>query len=139
MCTYDANDNLLTEEKDLDADSIVDRRSTYTYDASSNLLTAEREGSISTALGQVKFHTLFTFTYDANGNRLTEESDTGGDGTVDRRWLYTYDADGNRLTEEHDLWADGTVDRRCTHDPPCPPEVHRDLDQSCPDPTCIDL
>jgi isopropylmalate/homocitrate/citramalate synthase len=45
----------------------------------------------------------------------------------------------NMLTSESDLDADGTVDGRCTYDPPCPREVHRDVDQRCPEPACIDF
>jgi hypothetical protein len=77
-----------------------------------------------------------TFTYDADGNRLTWEVDYGADGTVDSRSTYTYDDDGNTLTAEADNDGDGTVETRCTYDPPCPPEVHRDRDQSCPS-TCV--
>jgi hypothetical protein len=68
---------------------------------------------------------------------LTSEVDNDGDGTVDLRGTFTYDDDGNRLTEEWDHDAEGPVDSRCTHDPPCPPEVHRDVDQICPAPACV--
>ena len=80
-----------------------------------------------------------TYTYDESGNRLSAEKDAGADGTVDWRWTYTYDADGNRLSAEGDTGADGTVDQHCTYTPPCPPELYRDLEQLCPEPTCVDL
>jgi YD repeat-containing protein len=130
----DSNGNTLTEEIDRGADGTVDSRRTYTYDAAGNMLTREADNDADGTVDR-----RWTYTYDADGNRLTQEVDWDADGTVDRRWTYTYDAAGNRLTAELDEGADGTVDRRCTYNPPCPPEVNRDLDQSCPGLTCVDL
>ena len=128
--TYDESGNMLSFEEDTDGDGTVDRRGTYTYDESGNMLTSEVDGD-----GDGTVDSGATFTYDADGNRLSRVF-IDGNGIVQVRSRYTYDADDHLLVETLESNARNL---RCTYTPPCPPEVFRDPEQPCPEPTCVDL
>ena len=134
-CEYDGDTVVVTHWDD---DGNVDSRSTYTYNSAGNILAVELDSN-----GDGTADMARTVTYDANDDQLTEDFDWDGNGTVDQRATRSYDSNGNWLTTEIDgnpfSAPDGTIDRRCINNPPCPPEVHRDLEGLCPEPTCFNL
>lgn len=96
--TYDANDRLLTEAKDV-AGTDDDRFTVYEY-GTGNVATQQTSKVVHQGLddtGTVVESTVYE--YNLQGRMSKTEVDSDGDGNLEERYEYTYDSDGIRVSQ----------------------------------------
>ena len=90
------------DEVDLNVDSTVDQRFTFTYDQKGNVVLQVQDSDVG-ANGSIDRRVETTFGYDQKGNLVqqVQETDNGNDGTVDSRSDFTFVPD-KRATAWHE-------------------------------------
>jgi hypothetical protein len=90
---YDGDGNLVSEERDIDADGTINLRYTYIYE-NGNLIRRDYDDNADGIIDRATH-----YTYDANGNLLTESYDHNNNGifTDPNDWVQTYTYDANNL------------------------------------------
>ena len=83
--TYDGNNNLTSESRDVNADGNLDYIETRTYDADGNRISDLYDNDADGNPDQI-----YTYTYDASGNKTSESRDVNADGNPDYIEKYTY-------------------------------------------------
>jgi hypothetical protein len=106
---YDANGNLVREERGSLFPSGTDGIYFYLYDGDGNLVRRE-VGTDSDETPGVGIDAIYEYVNDAQGRRLIEAFDTNGDDVPESSTTYFYDADGNPQRNEYDTDGDGTPD-----------------------------
>ncbi|MBK6741084.1 MAG: hypothetical protein IPG64_26160 [Haliea sp.] len=106
---YDANGNLIREQRDSLFPSGTDGIYFHLYDGDGNLVRREvgTDGDETPGTG---IDAVYEYVNDAQGRRLLEDFDTNGDGVPESSTAYFYDTDGNPLRNEYDSDGDGTPD-----------------------------
>lgn len=109
--SYDADDHVLEQLEDYEADGVVDTTRSYTYDAHGNMVARQYDhgGSVSDYLWTHTydgFDFLVLTTYDGYGDEA--------DGVTDERTVFTNDEAGRPLVEAQDMLDDGTVELTVT-------------------------
>lgn len=106
---YDANGNLVREERVSLFPSGTDGIYFYLYDGDGSLIRREvgTDGDETQGTG---IDAVYEYVNDAQGRRLLEAFDNNGDGVPESSTAYFYDTDGNPLRNEYDNDGDGTPD-----------------------------
>lgn len=110
---YDEAGLLVSSETDRDANGAADERRTYSYLAGDGRFEATE--SLDADLDGTMDQTTKVTTFLDDAGRVTrEETDVGGDGSVELRRTFAYDESGRLTVVEDDLGADGSIDGRMT-------------------------
>lgn len=156
--TQTRGDRWIGREIDLDMDGTIDSRQTREFDANGNLVLDERDddldgtldyryvaehtGSRVTAIDVIRtsgsnyaqrwtldaegrttqysfdngrdgsLDQVVSYAYNSAGNLVEQTVDNNGDGVADNRYTYVYDASGNQVESTSDNGADGVIDQR---------------------------
>ncbi|NCG18946.1 MAG: hypothetical protein GWP91_08035 [Rhodobacterales bacterium] len=133
--TYNASGQLVSDERDIEGDTVIDFATTYAYDPNGQVSVISSDFDADGVDDQVETHSFYAsgnleWAYldyendgtddvefhfiEVGGDIITLEidgADGGGiDGIIDEMSVYTYDGNGDMLRESVDLGNDGVDD-----------------------------